>query len=367
LRELRGAAAERLAARLTESDATPADLRELHERLKMIDALLAERPQFNARRAWRTLWPVALVALVLLVAASVPVRRVPVVLDLQASAVGVQFAGASLLEPQVQAVGGGLRIEGFSALESPDSALVGAVQKAGADRLVLAGGDLRLRSIGLPSGAMFALQRDGAGTALHVESPRSPVVVEVEMHGPTRVQVADAPGVLTRNYSHGEWVRFSAGDATSVERAAPPLLLAQQPGAAAEALRWNGLKPVALRFTERQAAGSAVSAVGSSLLSGVITLPASAQKVTLSVGDGLEVDGLVVERFELVAGAPIRLTLTGSAHTIRTRVSDFERSLKPSWLEYVARHHLIGALWGAAAVLWGALAWIRKQIAAARA
>ena len=116
-------------------------------------------------------------------------------------------------------------------------------------------------------------------------------------------------------------------------------------------------------FAERQAGTGTLAAVGSSIDSGSLTLPASGQTLTLAAGDWLALDGLVLERCELVVGTAVRLKLSGSARGLHLRVGEFERSLKPSVLEYVSRHHLVGVLWGSAALLWGLLAAVRKGLA----
>ena len=120
---------------------------------------------------------------------------------------------------------------------------------------------------------------------------------------------------------------------------------------------------MALRFAERREGAGGVAAVASSIEGGTLTLPATGDTVKLVGGDWLEIDGLTVERCEVSAGPLLTLRLNGSAGTLRLRVGEFERSLKPSWLEYAARHHLLKLMWGSAAVLWGALAWMRKQFA----
>jgi hypothetical protein len=52
--------------------------------------------------------------------------------------------------------------------------------------------------------------------------------------------------------------------------------------------------------------------------------------------------------------------LAGTASTIESQVGSFRRSLKPSVLEWLARHHTLGLLWSSAVFLWGASAWLRK-------
>lgn len=366
LRELRDGTATQLADRLTAADAALPELRELQERLKLLDATLADRSARDARRWSALLWPLGLVAGVLLLAASVPVPSVPVSLELRASSVTLELPAATLVGPQP--VNGELRVEGFTSLESADAPVLEAATRERAERLSVRAAQTWLRGLSLPAGTRLTVQARGDTATLGVESSRSPVVADVEVRGDTALRLGDADAPLQRVFNHSEWLRLVAGSAVHADKAAPPMTLSVPLGSAAP-LRIDSLRPSSLRFAERREAGGAgaVSAVASSLEGGTLNLPASGQTVTVNGGDWLEVDGLVVERFELSAGLPLLLKLSGSARTLRLRVGEFERSLKPSWLEYVSHHHLVTVLWAAMAVLWGALAWLRKHFDGAHA
>ena len=361
LRQQRAALSAQLANSLAAGDTPLADLRDLRDRLAMLDGALAALAA-NAPRRWLALlWPVAAVAAVLSTAAAVSVPIVPLSLDLQSTAVTLVLAEASTLSPVV--VAGELRIEGFSTLESADDSLVRAAKAESADRVAVRADELRLRSLQLPAGTRLTLRARAGATELQVESERPPVVADIELRGRTALLLNDAAMALERRFDHGEWLRLVSGDTAHPTQPPPPLLLTlARPGESV--LRWAGLHPQALQFTERRASAGAgaVAAVGSSIEAGRVVLPATGETLQLSAGDGLAVDGLVVERFEVVAGATLALKLTGSARQLDWRTGEFSRSLKPSLLEYAARHHLVKLLWGSAAVLWGALAWIRQQV-----
>jgi len=187
-----------------------------------------------------------------------------------------------------------------------------------------------------------------------------PTQAEFELRGRTTLRFGEAVRVQERRYEHGEWLRIATAGADG--GAASPLALMLDRAADAT-IRLTDLRPVALRFAERREGSGGVAAVASSVEGGTLTLPATGDTVKLVGGDWLEIDGLMVERCEVSAGPLLTLRLNGSAGTLRLRVGEFERSLKPSWLEYAARHHLLKLMWGSAAVLWGALAWMRKQFA----
>lgn len=359
LGQQRAALSAQLANSLAAGDTPLAELRDLRDRLAMLDGALATLAA-NAPRRWMALlWPIVAVAAVLSIAAGVSVPVVPLSLDLQSTAVTLVLAEASTLSPVV--VAGELRIDGFSTLESADDSLVRAAQAESADRVAVRADELRLRSLQLPAGTRLTLRARASATELQVESERPPVVADIELRGHTALLLNDAAQALERSFDHGEWLRLVSGDTTRPTQPPPPLLLTlARPGESVQ--RWTDLRPQALQFTERRASAGAVAAVGSSIEGGRLTLPATGETLQLSAGDGLALDGLVVERFEVVAGATLALRLTGSARRLEWRSGEFSRSLKPSLLDYAARHHLVQLLWGSAAVLWGALAWIRQQV-----
>ena len=361
LRTLREATATQLAARLTAADAALPELRELQERLKLLDSTLADRSARDARRWSALLWPLGLVVGVLLVAASVPVS-----LELRASSVTLELPAATLVGPQP--INGELRVDGFTSFESADAALLEAATRERAERLSVRATQTWLRGLSLPAGTRLTVQARSDTATLGVESIRSPVVADVEVRGATALRLGDADAPLQRVFDHSEWLRLVGGSAARAALAAPTMTLSVPLGSAAP-LRIDNLHPSSLRFAERRESGGAgaVSAVASSLEGGTLNLPASGKTVTVNGGDWLEVDGLVVERFELSAGLPLLLKLSGSARTLRLRVGEFERSLKPSWLEYASQHHLVSVLWAAMAVLWGAQAWLRKHFDGAHA
>lgn len=352
-------AARRLAERAADPAAALPELRDLQERLRLIDAGLAARPAAPPRRWPAALWPALGVAALLSVAAAVPVRSVPFTLELQAHAVTLELGAAGELGPQP--VDTELRVEGQTRLESPASAIAKAAAESGADRLVLRAPQLTLRRVAYSAGSTLVVTA-GRQVQLGFDAPRPPLAAEIEFAGNTSWRVGDAAASAPLDFAHAEWLRASAGDAASPERRPPPLEL-WLGRSAGKTYAWSGLRPVALQFVERRAgaAGNGEVVIASSLEQAHLTLPATGGDVKLGSGDRLEVSGLVLERFELVAGDNVAVKLSGTARVLATRTGDFERSLKPSLLEFVARHHTIGLFWSSALMLWGAIAWLRKQ------
>ena len=359
LDSVRADAARRLATRAADPTAALPELRELHERLRLIDAGLAARPSRPRRRWPPALWPMLGVAALVSVGAAVPVRSVPFTLELQAHAVTLLLDAAGELASQP--VDTELRIEGQTRLESPAAAVLQTAAESGADRILLRAPQLTLRRVAYPAGSTLVVSA-GPQVQLSFDAPRPPLAAEVEFAGSTSWRVGDAPASTPASFDHAEWVRASAGDAAQPNRRPPPLELGLG-RAAGKSYAWSGLRPTALQFVERRAgdAGGRDSVVASSLEQAHLTLPATGGDVKLGAGDRLEIAGLVLERFELTAGDVVGIKLSGTARVLATRTGDFERSLKPSLLEFIARHHTVSLFWSAALMLWGAVAWVRKQ------
>ncbi len=360
------AARAEAARRLTERAADPAvaleELRDLGERLRLIDAGLAARQAVipTPRRRWPpALWPALGVAALVSVAAWVPVRTVPFSLELRAQSATLLFDAPG--ELPAQTIDGELRIEGQTRLESPAPAIARDAALAGSDSLVLRASQLTLRRIAYPAGSTLVVSA-GRHLQLGVDAPTSPLIAEVEFAGRAVWRLGDGDASPPVDLAHAEWLRASAGDPARPERGPPPLdlWLGRADG---RSYAWAGLRPVALQFVARREGGAAGGApiVASSIEQAQFKLPATGGEARLGAGDRLEMSGLTLERFEMTAGDSIVLKLAGTARVLATRTGDFERSLKPSLLEFLARHHTVGLFWSSALMLWGAIAWLRNQ------
>jgi hypothetical protein len=363
LARLRGELAGRLAERVADPVAPLSELRELEDRLRLVDAGLAASRTSQPRRRWpAALYPALAVALLVSVAASLPVQSVPFTLDLQAREVTLQLGAAGELTSQP--VDTELRMEGQTRLHSPSVALVAGVAETGAEQLVLRAAQLTLRRVGYPAGSTLVV-RSGPQVQLTFEAPRPPLNAEVEFAGRTSWRIGDGPASTDVVFDHAEWVRATTHDDESARRP-PPLDLWLGRGAG-KIYAWSDLRPTSLQFVQRRggAGGGVDAVVGSSLEQAHVKLPVTQREVKLGGGDRLEIDGLIVEQFQLAAGDNVAVKLSGTARVLAVRTGDFERSLKPSWLEYMSRHHTVGLFWSAALTLWGAIAWIRKNFEAA--
>lgn len=358
LQRLRAELAAKLAAGLPDAATPLAELRDLKERLRLVDeALSAEavpRP-----RPWRTLLlPLALVAALASLAALIPMPSVPFSLEASAGSVALRFDRAGALG--AQAIDGELQVDGFSRLESADTQLTKVASAQPLEGLGVRAAQLTLQKLSYRAGTTlrFEAGRDAARVIVH--ATQAPVLVNLQVGGKTHVEFAGA-GRYQADYAVAEWLRLVAGDATQPDRAPPPMEL-RLPRSNVAQFAWSGLQPVAVQFVERQAgAGDSMAQFTSSLQEARVKLPATAGEIRLSAGDRLELGGLEVERCELVLGAVARLQLSGSARSLGTRSGAFERSLKPSVLAFAAHNHTLGLMWSAAALIWGAGAWLRKH------
>lgn len=353
----RSDAARRLAERAADPSAPLDELRELRERLQLIEAGVAARAAPPPRRVPAALWPALAVAALVSITAAVPVRSVPFTLEAKAHAVGLQLDAAGDLGPQP--VDGELRVEGQTRLESPAAALTRDAAASGSSPLWLRAPQLMLRGVHYPAASTLVV-RAGPPVQLTLDAARPVLGADIELSGAARWRLGDANASGSADFAHAEWVRATAGDAARPAQRPPPLdlWLGLAPG---KTFSWAHLRPAALQFVERRASAAGEAIVASSLEQARLALPVTASEVRLGPGDRLEVAGLELERFEMVAGDSITVTLSGTARVLRTRTGDFERSLKPSLLEYIARHHTVSMFWSAALFLWGAITWMRKQ------
>ncbi|QPF74380.1 hypothetical protein G8A07_16615 [Roseateles sp. DAIF2] len=360
LADARAMVARQLAERAADSGASLSELQALHERLRLIDAGLAARPPASKpRRIPPALLPALLIAALLSLADTVPIRSVPFSLELRAQSATLRFDNAGELE--AQPVDAELRIEGQTLIESPAPALTDSVAAAGPDPLVLRAPQLTLRRLAYPAGATLVIAA-GRQVQLGVDAPIGPLVAEIEFAGTATWRLGSGEASPSRDFSHAESLQASAG-ATAPGQRPPPLDLWLGRGVS-RSYQWNGLRPTAVQFVARRISNAATPMLASSLEWAQLVLPATGAQVTLGAGDRLDLAGLTLERFEMTVGDSVGLKLAGTARVLATRTGDFERSLKPSLLEFLARNHAVGLFWSAGLLLWGAIAWIRKQFAA---
>jgi hypothetical protein len=350
LRERRDALAEQLAQQLR-ADAPLAETQALHSRLQLIDGVLASA-QPPRRPVWRRqALALAVVGAVASAAALVPMPRAQFALEVETGAVQWSVAEAGQLAGQ--ALAGELRAEGFEQIEAADVTLQQRARDDGAAAFVLRAERLALRSLAHEAGARFDLQSAAPALRLAVDGAAHSVLLE--FGGAVQSSFGGAPRESAQ-VAVAEWLRLRS-------RASPTeLTFARAPG---QSLRWRGVRAASLRFVERVQEGEGPVRLESALRRATLTLPATERDLKLAAGSALDLDGLVLERCELVVGDTIVLTASGSARRIATRTGGFERSLSPSVLEYLSHNHGLGLFWSAAGLLWGLSAGLRKHFGAA--
>jgi hypothetical protein len=351
-----------LTTRLRDATAPLPELRELQERLKLLDAAIADPQRATQRRRRATVAAVVAVALILSLGWLVPMPSVPFTLDADAGAVRMQLVEAGELE--AQAVAGELLVEGWATLASPDAALR---QQAGNDsvaRLSVSAASLVLRRVGYPATATLDVVAGAENAGLTIHSPQAPIDIALEVSGRTTTRFGANGRPREAEYSFSEWIRLRAGDAAASAASASsgqtPSTVRLRLGREAQTqYTWTRLRPAEVRFVERGLGPDNEPTIASSLQKARIQLQASGSEVLLGAGDELDLAGLDLQRCELVLDGSVHVRLTGTARTMLTRTGHFERSLKPSVLEYAARHKTVELLWSAALLLWGVARWLQ--------
>ncbi|MBA5603862.1 hypothetical protein H3H36_00605 [Duganella sp. FT3S] len=354
LRDLRAGVARRFAERAGMADAPLAELRDLQERLLLLDAAIARLPDAGRRRRRATWLALVAVAAVLSLAALIPVPSVPFSLDAEAGTVRLHLADRGTLGPQ--AVAGELRVDGYTALESPAADLLGRPGAQGAGRLVIGAARLNLRRISYPAGADIELATDAAAAIMTLHGQRGPVSVDIEWSGRAAIRFGQGGQVWQADYPFAERLRALAAAPVGT----PPPMIVTLARPAQTGYSWTSLRPQAVRFVERRLDAGTEAGILSSLRKAHLVLQASAAEVTLGEGNDLELDGLELQRCDIVLGPVVRVKMAGTARSLLTRTGHFERSLKPSLLEYAARHKTVALLWSAALMLWGAVQWLQR-------
>jgi hypothetical protein len=355
LESMRRARQNTFLERLNATEATLTELRELHEHLRLVDAALVERKaQGKAKRAPLLVLVVA-IAFASLVLGYLRMPSTPFSMDLEASSITLELPPDASLGSQ--SLSEGIRIEGFSSVESSRRALL-AGKPTGTERsMALRAQTLLLQRI--RSGGRSVLRMDASAKAARVslEALTGGVTATIEVIGVAEIQAS--PGeTRTVDTGLGDWIAFGT-EPRSGGRAAPLDVVLNRGDQ--QSFVWTGLRPDSVRFVERQSRGEGEVGLWSSIKSARIRLPARKAEVELRAGDDLELSGLAIERCDITVADDVTVHLSGTAERIESVVGTFSRSLKPSVLEYFASNHAIGLFWSAAGFLWGATVWVRRQ------
>ena len=95
-----------------------------------------------------------------------------------------------------------------SAFESADAALREAATRERAERLSARATQTWLRGLSLPPGTRLTLQTRAEAVTPLLESSRTPVTADVEVHGATALRLGDADVPLQRVFDHSGWLRL---------------------------------------------------------------------------------------------------------------------------------------------------------------
>jgi hypothetical protein len=340
-----------LAEQLTQGlvDALPlTDLKDVQARLQLVNGVLDAHALSQPRRnsLHRHVAALTVVAGLVTLAALLPMPRASFALEMEAGAAQMRMQDKGSLAGQ--GLGTEFRAEGFDGIETADPALLQRGRDAGANQIGLRAERLSLRRVSFPANATLEFEAGAPTVRLSIDG--SPHAAEFEFTGAVSSSFGGAPREAS-NYPVVEWIKLISGAAPT------QLWLARAPE---QNLVWRGLKPVSVRWVERQATGNGEIRWISAIRGGVLRLPATNRELVLRTDSALELDGLELEQADLLLGGNVALKFSGSASRIELNTAGFKQSLKPSLLEYAARNHSVGLLWSAAGLLWGVSTWLRK-------
>lgn len=356
LRDLHTQLAVQYAAKLQLGDTPLPELRDLQERMHLLDAAMAD-PNRAVRSSRRATWlAIFSVAVVLSLAALIPMPSVPFSLEAEASSLRLQLPSAGELGPQM--VSGDLQVNGFTSLESPDAALMQAGAKSGG-RMSISATPLNLRRLSYPGATTIDLVAGAQAASLTLQSQHAPIGIELELTGRTTTRMGHSAERREVDFPYSEWIKMRAGDATAPDLAPPTMVISLAHGSQTEYL-WSDLQPTELRFVERGLKTGNEPTILSSLQKARIQFQASGTELVLGAGDELDLAGLQLQRCDVVLGQVVRVRLSGTARSLLTRTGGFERSLKPSLLEHATRHKRVELFWTAALFLWGVTRWLQR-------
>ena len=352
LEALRRARAERFALLMLDEHADAVQRAAAQGELEQADAALAAWPA-EPRRAWRAEAATALAAALLLsLAATLDRPSAAFTLELEADGASFELPAAGTLAPQTAV--GGVRVGGFDTFTVASPALAGLRAAHPGATLDLRAPAVLVSRIAWPAASRLSVDTTGSKPRITLESGHAADNLRLEVSGAASVALGGASPPAALDLGAGEWMELgSAGDKPR------PLTIALAV-APDKPWQWDGLQPAAARFTELQPSHQGSSEPGSSIRSATLRLPETDAVVQLRQGDGLELDGLHIARGELALAGTVRLTLAGSAKAIRRSTGGVRQSLKPTWLEFLARNHGVAALWAGAVFLWGGRAWLSR-------
>ena len=325
-------------------------------RIDSINYVLKELSASWTARA-RQLGIVAMIVGVIVTVLAVwPMHSVPFTLKVFASAVDLTSGANGAVEeislrPPV-------RVAGMNRVES--GLLENSSRSTHGGALILAGG-VRLTSASLPENSVLTLASGARSFSLTTQGAGRGLADQLEVSG-ANVSIRDesAPEAVPA-WIHGDFEAVAEPvifyrDPTPAGRGPAPLssLILRAAGVAAPA-QIVGLTPTSLRFVERTSAAGNKSPFKTSVLSGELTIVSTGSRYALSPDDTVELSGIRSDRCDVSISDRLEIQASGSATGLRIVRSGFERSVKPSVLEFASSNHRLAALWGGVVFLWGLL------------
>ncbi|HKE94040.1 MAG TPA: hypothetical protein VKB34_07020, partial [Povalibacter sp.] len=180
LRDLRASERARLNSRLVDGTSSIGELRDLSERVQLLDAAIKQEEP--PRTAKRLAFIALAVATVIIAAASMRMPSVRFSLEAEAHSISLRAGAAQSLSGFPS--GSELRVtDGCGVLSSSNIGLTSAVRGQQADPLTLRATSLAVQHLTFGASSLLTVTPGGNALQVSVENSTAPIAIELEMSG----------------------------------------------------------------------------------------------------------------------------------------------------------------------------------------
>jgi hypothetical protein len=335
-----------LAQALTNSSTSAEHLASLKLRLDLLDRSLTALTPGPLSRLGPALLVGGLIALITTVLLLWRATFLPVIVDVEASAIALNVSEPTRIEHVLFA--GGMQVRGVDWASSPRLPPTESDDSVGA--IEIASNWLRLDEALIPAPSGLEIQASPEHFTALVSS-NGVVEASIRQKGATTVVVGNQ--VHEFDLAEPESIRIGTRARENSPAALHTVEITGQP---VEKHSFSFVViPTSVAFVERADNEPRGKAFVSSVLTGTLSVPAVERKETLEPGDALRIEGFTAESARITVTDKVHLRLRGVAQHVRIGSGRFERSLAPTMLEYMAKNHMVGLLWSGFGLIGGLL------------
>jgi len=346
LKTLRLHLASELARAVTEPSSTAEHLASLKTRLDLLDRSLTALAPTLLTRLGPALLVGGLIALITTVLLMWRATFLPVIVDIDASAIALTISEPTRIE-HVQ-FSGGMQVRGVDWATSPR--LPATANHDSIDAIEVAADWLRLDEALIPAQSGLEIQASSEHFTALVSS-NGAVEASIQQKGATTVVMGDQ--VQEFNLAEPESIRIGTRARENSLAALHAVEITGQP-VAMHSFSFT-VNPTSVDFVERAGNAPHGKTFVSSVLTGTLSVPAVKRSETLEAGDALRIEGFTAESARITVTDKVHIRLRGVARDIRIGTGRFNRPLAPTMLEYMAENHLVGLLWSGFGLIGGLL------------